>query len=385
MTMKRILSYVAVAAASVAVTTWMWCFGPLSGLLTGGGKLEELSWVIQDYFIGEVDVTQMEDAAAYAMVDALGDRWSYYIPASEWASFENQMENAYVGVGITITERDDGYADILEVIAGAPAEKAGVKPGDILTAVDGADAARLGITEAGNRVSGAEGTQVVLTVRRGEQTLDIPVERAFFQVPVATSAMLEGSIGYIAIENFDERCAQETLEAIEALLEQDAKALVFDVRNNPGGYQTELVKVLDYLLPEGELFRSEYYDGSEDVDYSDENFLDIPMAVLVNSESYSAAEFFAAALGEYEAAIIVGEPTTGKGYFQTAIQLADGSAVGLSIGKYYTPKGVSLADTGIRPDVEVYVDDDTFLEIYYGQVPLQDDPQVQAAIQALGD
>ena len=185
------------------------------------------------------------------------------------------------------------------------------------------------------------------------------------------------------IENFDGRCAQETIAAIEELLTQGAEKLILDVRNNPGGYKSELCKILDYLLPEGPLFRSEYYDGSTQVDSSDADCLEIPMAVLVNSESISAAEFFAAALAEYEAATVVGQQTIGKGYFQNAYELSDGSAVGLSIGKYTTPNGVSLTGVGITPDVVVEVDEALFRQIYYGQIAWNEDPQILAAVEVL--
>ena len=143
------------------------------------------------------------------------------------------------------------------------------------------------------------------------------------------------------------------------------------------------MELLDYLLPEGELFRTVDYAGKENVDKSDAACLDLPMAVLVNGESYSAAEFFAVALQEYEAAVVVGEKTTGKGHFQSTFRLNDGSAVALSIGKYYTPNGVSLEGVGIMPDVEVLVEEEIFSKIYYGQLTPQEDPQIQAAMNAL--
>ena len=195
--------------------------------------------------------------------------------------------------------------------------------------------------------------------------------------------MLTDKIGLVTIENFDERCAEESIAAIETLLKNGAEKLIFDVRNNPGGYASELVKLLDYLLPEGDLFRTVRYDGKEHVDTSDADCLELPMAVLVNTSSYSAAEFFAAALREYEAATVVGEQTVGKGYFQSTYQLSDGSAVALSIGKYFTPKGVSLAENGITPDVVVTVDEETAQGIYYGTLTPEEDPQIQAAIKAL--
>ena len=375
-----LLSYVLVAALASAAT-----FGIV--ILTApeynSTKLEQLSELIQEKFIGEVDVTAMEDAAAVGMIDALGDRWRHYVSAAEYGAYKDQMNNAYVGVGITIMLREDGYMDVVEVVPGGPAEASGILEGDILIAADGADCAELGINGTRDRVRGEEGTSVALTVKREGEELTFEVIRAYFEVPVVAYRMLEGDIGYIAIENFDSRCATESIAAIEDLMAQGATALLFDVRNNPGGYKTELCDLLDYLLPEGPLFRSEYYDGSTQVDESDEAFLDLPMGVLVNRESYSAAEFFAAALREYDAAFVAGEKTTGKGYFQQTYELDDGSAVGLSVGKYTTPKGVSLANVGITPDVEVEVDEELFWQIYYSNVEPEEDPQILAAMEAL--
>ena len=321
---------------------------------------------------------------ADAMVAATGDRWSYYIPASEYETYQENMANAYVGVGITILSLEDveGFR-IMSVTPGGPAEEAGVQKDDVLIGVDGQDVRQSDANQVRNLVRGEEGTDVVLTVLREEAELELTVQRRHMETPVATYTMLEDQVGLVTIENFDSRCSEETIAAIEALREQGAQKLIFDVRNNPGGFAEELVKVLDYLLPEGDLFRTERYDGYEDVDVSDENFLDMPMAVLVNGDSYSAAEFFAAALQEYEAAIVVGEHTSGKGHFQTTYQLSDGSAVALSIGRYYTPNGVCLEGVGIEPDVPVTVDEDTATEIYFDSLPWEEDPQIQAALDAL--
>lgn len=375
----RILSYVVVFALA---------FGMGTAFYTGGNdnaytKLEQLEDLIQERFIGEVDTTAMEDAAAKAMVDSLGDEWSYYISAESYDSYKDSMSNSYVGIGITISLNDEGYPEVMEVTAGGSAEEAGIEVGDILIQAEGQDCAELGMEGTRNLVRGEEGTTVLLRLGRGEQEFDLEVERKYFEVPVAVYQMLENGIGYIRIENFDERCADETIAAIEALLNQGATSLIFDVRNNPGGYKDELVEVLDYLLPEGDLFTSEYYDGTTKVDTSDADCLEIPMAVLVNGKSYSAAEFFAAALGDYDAATIVGEKTYGKGYFQQAYQLNDGSAVGLSVGKYYTPSGQNLAGIGLTPDVEVEVDEETFQAIYYGNLDWEEDPQILAAIDIL--
>lgn len=347
-------------------------------------KLEQLESLIGERFIGEADMEAVADAAADAMVTATGDRWSYYIPASEYESYREQMANAYVGVGITIqvTEENEGF-QIVAVTAGGPAEEAGLMVGDLLVMVNEQDVRGMETSDVRNLVRGEEGTCISMTVLRQGVVKELEVERRKVETPVATYEMLEDNVGLVSIDNFDSRCADETIAAIEALLDNGAEKLIFDVRNNPGGYASELVKVLDYLLPEGELFRTVNYKGEENVDYSDEDHLDIPMAVLVNGSSYSAAEFFAAALSEYDVATVIGEQTTGKGYFQTTYQLNDGSAVALSIGKYFTPKGKSLADVGITPDVVVTVDEETASAIYYDILASEEDPQIQAALKAL--
>ena len=222
-----------------------------------------------------------------------------------------------------------------------------------------------------------------LTVLRQGEARTIPVERRKVQTPVATWEMLDHDIGLVTIANFDDRCAKESIAAIETLLDNGAKRLIFDVRNNPGGYAHELVKVLDYLLPEGELFRAVSYDGEENIDYSDADCLEIPMAVLVNGSSYSAAEFFAAAMQDYDAASVVGRQTSGKGYFQTTIRLNDGSAVALSVGKYFTPGGISLANVGVTPDQWIETDSETESAIYYGTLPPEEDPYIQTAVTLL--
>ncbi|MEA4965011.1 MAG: S41 family peptidase [Oscillospiraceae bacterium] len=347
-------------------------------------KTAELESYIDKYFVGEADKTAMADAAADAIVTATGDRWSYYISAADYESYLEQMQNAYVGIGVTIQAAEDGSGyEIMEVTAGGPAEEAGVLPGDILTAVEGTPIAALEVTAVKNLVRGEAGTAVNLTLQRDGEELQIAVERRQIEQQAASGRMLEGSIGYVQILNFDQNCAAHTIAATEDLIAQGATSLVFDVRNNPGGYKDELVKVLDYLLPEGVLFRMVDYAGTETVDSSDASYVDLPMTVLVNGDSYSAAEFFAAALQEYGAATVVGEKTCGKGYFQNTYRLSDGSAVALSSGTYYTPNGVSLANVGVTPDQEIAMDEESYAKLYYGQLDDADDSQLQAAITAL--
>lgn len=347
-------------------------------------KTAEIGAYLDRFFIDDYDEEKLADAAASAMVEATGDRWSYYLTAEEKSSYDEQMRNAYVGIGVTITaQKELGGMRIEAVTADGPAEEAGLLTGDIITEVEGEKTLDLGMTGTRTKVRGEEGTFVTLTILRGEESFPVSVERRSIQTPVATYEMLDGQIGYIKIANFDTRCAEETNAAMDELIAQDAKALIFDVRNNGGGYKNELVKVLDKILPEGILFQSEDYQGSKQIDRSDADCIDLPMAVLVNQDSYSAAEFFAAAIQEYDWGTVVGTKTVGKGNFQTAFTLSDGSMLNLSIGKYYTPQGRSLTDTGITPDVEIALSDEDGAKLYYGQLEKADDAQLQAAIREI--
>ena len=367
---KRSLSYILVAALASA-GTWI-----AAGLLPNS-KLERLSAVIDRQFIGDADVTRMEDAAAEAMIGALGDRWSYYISAEEYASHLDRQSNSYVGIGVTVQkEANDKGIEIVAVNPDGPAAEAGILMGDIITHADGSFLGNLTLSAGKSLIIGEKNTKVVLTVLRGEETLEVTVTRKVIHSRTAEGVMLTDDTGYVVITNFHEGAGTETVEEVEKLLEQGAEKLILDVRNNPGGYVHEMVYALDYLLPEGPLFRSVNYNGAESVDASDADCLDLPMAVLINGNTYSAAEFFAAALSEYDWAVTVGEPTCGKGYYQTTIELGDGSAVQLSTGAYTTPNGVNLTEVGgLKPDVPI--------DPAQAVVSLAEDPQILAAIHAL--
>ena len=370
--LKKSLSYVIVAALSSGLTWFAAANIPSS-------KLEELADVIDRKFIAEADQTAIQDAAADAMVQALGDRWSYYVPASQQDFYEERRNNSYVGIGVSVMQRADrsGY-DVASVISGGPAEEAGILAGDIITHADGEPIGELPVNEVQARIMGEKNTKVVLTLLRNGQTLEISVTRKTVHSKSAEGQMLDDHIGYVRIENFFDNTAADTIAAIEELTEAGAEKLIFDLRNNPGGYVHELVEILDYLLPAGPLFRSVSYSGKETVEESDASCLELPMAVLFNGNTYSAAEFFGAALSEYHWAVTVGEPTTGKGYYQTSHTFSDGSSVSLSTGQYTTPNGVSLAETGgLKPDVEVKLTESV--------TSWQDDPQIQAAIAALAE
>ncbi len=373
------LSYLLVAALASALTLVL--------VPDTDSKLEELEAVIAQRFVGQEDVEQIRDAAASAMVEALGDRWSYYVSAKEYAAYEESKNNAYVGIGVTVAQLPDGAGfEIQQVDPGGSAKEAGILPGDVIVAVEDTPASELDLNGISDMIRGEVNTRVTITVLRDGEKLPFILQRRTIKVVVASGQMLPGDIGLVQITNFHSGCAKEAMALIGQLQEQGAKALILDVRNNPGGYVHEMVGLLDYLLPEGVLFREVDYKGEEGRRVSDADCLELPMAVLVNGDSYSAAEFFAACLREYDWATVVGQQTTGKGYYQETLRLSDGSAVNLSTGKYFTPNGVNLTEVGgITPDAVIPVDEDTAAMIYGKLLPVEEDPQIRAAMEILAE
>ena len=238
---RKLISYILVAALASALTLAM-TYDPDDR----PSKLDQLERILLERFIGEEDQTAMEDAAAKAMVESLGDRWSHYMSATAYRDYKERMANSYVGIGITIQAREDQIGfDVLKVNENGPADQAGMLAGDILIGVEGQSVEGMNPDQARDLVRGKENTQVSITVLRNGEEVTLSVTRMQVQTPVATAKMLEGNVGLVTIVNFDSRCASETIAAIEQLLEDGAEKLIFDVRNNPGGYADELVKVLD--------------------------------------------------------------------------------------------------------------------------------------------
>lgn len=347
-------------------------------------KLIALEKLILEQYPGEVDQTAIEDAAADAMVEALGDRWSYYVPAADLTELQDSMDNSYVGIGITLEEaQEDGTFRVRAVVEGGPADQAGMRVDDILWEVDGVSVDDLTMEEIASRIKGKVGTQVTVTVQRQGEDVMLRITRNRMKTVVAKGNLINGCIGYVRIDNFVARSAEETIAVIEDLIAQGADRLLFDVRFNVGGYEHELVDILDYLLPEGELISNADKGGKIEEFSSDANCLNLPMAVLINESSYSAAELFAADLREFGAAKLVGTNTVGKGFYQNLFQLGDGSAVDLSVGRYFTSKGENLEGIGLIPDVQVDLTDQDYARLYYGQLPQEEDVQLQAAVELL--
>lgn len=348
-------------------------------------KISEVQNYIEKYYVNDYEESDLTDGAAAGMVAYLGDKWSYYLNAEQFAALSDSLNNKLVGIGVSVAyDADSGGILVYEVYQNSPAEKAGLLPLDVIVAVDGTAVSELGYDAAVNKVRGEEGTAVSLKAYRAsaKQNLEFNIVRQNVQIESVRSQILDGNIGYVKIRSFDLNVDKSFIEAVQNLQKANVKGIIFDVRNNPGGSLQSLVKSLDILLPEGTIISERDKAGKETVFTSDANEVNLPMAVLVNEHSISAAEFFASSLQEHGKAVVIGMPTTGKGCAQEPIQLKDGSGMMLSTQKYFTAKGVSLAEAGgIKPDQQVELTEEELARFY--RLTPKEDRQIQAAVAAI--
>lgn len=350
-------------------------------------KIAEVRSYIDKYFVNDFSEQEMTDGAVAGMILSLGDKWSYYLTAEQFKSVQNSVNNKLVGIGINATfDTENDSVAVLNVYENSPAEYAGLKPGDRIVSVDGVSVASIGFEAAVNKMKGVAGTSVSISVIHAgsPNAVNLSITRREIDIEGVHARILDGNIGYIEIANFDANIDGDFLAALENLKKANVKGIIFDVRNNPGGMLQVLVNTLDPLLPEGIIISEEDKNGEKKMYESDKNELNIPMAVLINEYSISAAEFFAAALQEAGKATLVGEATTGKGCAQSQIKLSDGSGLVLSVSKYFTGRGTSLEDTrGIKPDREVKLTNEEKSKFYL----LSDaqDRQLQAAIAVINE
>ena len=344
-----------------------------------GSKLHEIDRLVSDKYIGELDEDSVADYAATGYIAGLGDKWSSYIPAESYEAYRLSGEGKGCGIGVSVTSTDTSIRVTL-VYDDSPAAKAGIEKGDYILGTGGLTVEKDGSSAVISAISGEEGTDVTVTVQKADGTTkDLTMQRALVTQKMAWGKMLNDRVGYIRIENFHSGCAEQFKAALQSLTDSGAQSLVIDVRHNGGGRVKEMSEALDPLLGEGTIMTLRMKDGAETVYSSDADCIDLPIAVLIDDQSISAAEFFAAALQEYGRAALVGTHTTGKGRAQRTYELSDGSAVNLSVEEYFTPKGKSLADVGIAPDVEVKLTDEQTRDFFF--LTPETDPQLQKAME----
>lgn len=348
------------------------------------GKLAEIQNLIEQYYLDEVDAEQVENYLYKGAVVGLGDAYAAYYTRDEYQSLQDSTNGSYCGIGVQVTQNmSTGIITATKIFEGSPAEEAGMLPGDVLYQVDSQKVTGEDLTQVVSRIKGEEHTTVMISIVREGQSdpMDLEVERRTIEVSTVEHRMLDGSIGYIAVSSFDDVTVNQFLDALNDLEAQGEESLIIDLRNNGGGLVSSVCQMLDRLLPEGLIVYTEDKYGHREEEYSDaENHFDKPLAVLVNENSASASEIFAGAIKDYGIGTLVGTQTFGKGIVQKVYPLSDGTAVKLTVSKYYTPKGNNIHGIGIAPDVEVELDTDVANEV---TIPEEKDNQLQKAIEVL--
>lgn len=339
-------------------------------------KLKKVMAVIEDDYLMEYDVEELEEGAIRGLLDALGDPYTSYFDASETESFLTETEGDYEGVGMYIsidTEKDTVI--VLSPIKGSPAEEAGVLPGDYITEINGVSVVGVTLEEVASRLKGISGSTVdVKFIRYNEsgdaETIEKTLTRRKVELTSFEYEVLDGNIGYITFSSFDENVTEKFEKAYNELIKkQKVKGLVLDLRDNPGGLLDVAIDVADALLPTGKIVYTVDKKGKEEVAYSDSKSVDVPMVVIVNKNSASASEILAAAIKDYGGKV-VGETSYGKGLVQEFKSLRDGTYVKVTISEYFSPKGNKINEIGVMPDVEVEQNNET-----------QEDEQLQTAIE----
>lgn len=329
----------------------------------------------------KLDEDALADMAAYGYIYALGDQYSTYITKEEYEEIVTTNKGVSYGIGINIIydEQAQGMR-VVRVSVASPADKAGIKQGDVITAVENTPVTRDNYAESVANVRGESGTDVLLTVVSDGKEKKFAVTRGEFVSTSVFSHMI-GTVAYIEIITFNDATVNQFKEAVNNAVAQGATALVFDLRNNTGGLVGAANDMLDMLLPKGEIGYA-VYNGNEKVTLatSDKKEIDLPMAVLTNGETASASEYFASALRDYDKAILVGTTTFGKGVMQSTVGLSDGSAVRLTVAKIYTKSGKQIHGVGLSPDIEVPEADSA---VNYMMLSEEDDVVLQTAVTAL--
>lgn len=341
-------------------------------------KLKTLEQIIDQYYLyqDEVDIDAQIEGIYAGFVNGLNEPYTTYFTAEEYKAVLESTQGTYSGIGVMVSQNaSTGIISVVKAFENGPGYEAGLKKDDILYKVEGEEVTGVDVSEVVAKIKGEEGTTVNLTIYRESEDkyIDMTVERRIVETPTVEYEMKENNIGYIQVVQFEEVTVEQFNNAIEDLQAQGMQGLIVDVRDNPGGLLTSVCDMLNRLLPEGLLVYTLDRDGNRDEKFADnEEMLDIPMIVLVNGNSASASEIFAAALQDYEWATIMGTTTFGKGIVQVIIPLQDGSAVKLTTSEYFSPNGNSIHELGVTPNIEVEFDKEA-----------EEDNQIKAAIEEM--
>lgn len=364
-----------------ALTTWR------SGGITPSqasqlvNKADQLLRSLQDHYLEELDTDTLLDGAYHGMVSAVGDPYTRYYTQEEYKEYKESTSGQYVGIGITVRQAEEGGAEIVSIEANGPAAAAGIQVGDILVEADGIALTDMEINDMVGVIRGQKGTEVEVTLLRGQQKKTVTVRRDTIEEVTVTSEMLETGVGYIALKGFEEVTTEQFRTALASLKEQNMQGLIIDLRDNPGGRVDVVQQVSDELLPSGVItYTEDKYGNQQFYSSLDEPYLNLPLVVLVNENSASAAEIMAGAIQDRGVGTLVGTTTYGKGIVQQTSPFSDGTAIKVTMAKYYTPNGSYIHKIGIEPDIRIELPDGMkFADL----TSREEDRQLQTAVEAL--
>ncbi|WP_394266920.1 S41 family peptidase [Anaerotignum sp.] len=347
-------------------------------------KIRQIEKTLDTYYVEDYDKELAKELMYTGLVAGVGDPYTYYLSAESLADQMEKNSGHFVGIGVEIYAGDDGYIVVSSVTPGGPAEAAGILAEDKITEVDGESITGKTAADVSALVKGKAGTDVTLTLFREStgEVLEKTVTRQDIQVKTVSWRMMEDNIGYIAITNFRENTYSQFKEALDALEVEGMEKLVLDLRNNTGGLVKSAHEIGEELLPEGIMVYTMDKEGNRQDTLCDDVYNDVPLVVLVNENSASAAEILAGAIQDTGRGQLIGTTTFGKGLVQRLFTLPDGSGLNVTIQKYYTPKGTSIHGVGITPDYEVELPKE------YAQqtnIPAEADTQLQKAVEVLSE
>ena len=346
-------------------------------------KIEYLEKMIDQEYLGEVDNAEMAEGIYAGLVYGLGDVYSRYYTADEYAQETASTDGAYAGIGVSIQKNKNGGVQIAECYEGGPGAEAGLQTGDVITAINDTDVTDMELSDVVSLIRENKDNTIVLTVFREneEKSREISVDVTDVELPSVFGEMLDKKTGYIQITQFTGVTLQQYKDMFAELKDKGMERLVIDLRDNPGGLLTSVCDILREILPEGLIvYTEDKYGNREEETCDGKHQMDMPLAVLVNENSASASEIFAGAVQDHEVGTIVGTTTYGKGVVQELRQLSDGSAVKLTVSNYYTPNGNSINKVGIKPDVEVKLASELLNK---DEITHEEDNQLQKALDVI--
>lgn len=363
-----------------------WHALPLTVGMSREAKIDIIQSYLDKYYVDDLNEEQVEEMLYAGMMAGVGDRYTYYLTKENLKQYMDNSNGNFDGVGIEVYSTQDGEVIVSSVMAGQPAEIAGMKAGDVIIGVDGEDMRGSMLSDVAAKIRGREGTEVTIKVLRRSigETLEFTMERAKVVLESVSSRMMDEKIGYISISGFKENTYTQFKEALDELQKEGMKGMILDLRDNPGGLVRSVYEIGEELLPEGTMVYTLDKNENRNDLKCDGEYLDIPLVVLVNANSASASEIFAGAVKDTDRGTLIGTQTFGKGLVQRLFTLPDGSGLNITIQKYYTPKGTSIHGVGIEPD-EVVALPAEYQNTALKDIPERADTQLQKAIEVLRD